>query len=843
MRYLAAYLTALLGAGSLASAASDPLPRPSGLEPAVAFWTRVYSEFETDGGVVHDSEHLDVVYERIRFAPGSSARSQDRQVERTKKRYRDMLRSLSSGRREGLSRDEQRVLALFPATVTNTTLRRAAGNVRFQLGQANKFRAGIVRSGAWLPHIHEVLARTGVPSELAALPHVESSFTPNAYSRVGAAGLWQFTRSTGRRFMQVDYAVDERFDPDLSTEAAARLLLENYEITGTWPLAITAYNHGAAGMRRAVRQVGTTDIARIVRSYKSRTFGFASRNFYASFLAALDVERDANRHFGSLELDEPVEAERVELEHYYAVSSLSRATGLGIDMLRAHNPALLSPVWRGEKLVPKGYPLRIPRGEIDAPAATLVASIPNAERHARQSGDDFYRVQRGDTLSRIAERLGVRQSDLVAANNLRSRHRIRAGMTLRVPRRGGSVSVARSEPPPDGLYRVQRGDNLETIARRFGTSASELVALNGLRNANRIHVGQTLRVVAAAEPERTAEPDASVPAPAEAPPVRVASAEPVAFETTSYTVRRGDTLEAIARRTGVSIRSLAEANEIRNAHRIAAGQTLKIPRTSAQGAGEPQPAPPMADATPAHGAPTAEPAAEARSAGADAVEVAVAGSDVGAPQGSDPEAPAAQAAETPSAAAEPAPEVARAAKPSPSPTASPRATTVVLTQFATREAGAADASDSIRPPAPEPERYAVGSGVQIRVEPGETIGHYAEWLEVRASHLRHINGIHYQTPITVGQSFRLDLSRVSAAEFERRRLEYHAQLEQGFFSSYRVPEVEHYVMQRGDTVWKVARRERELPVWLLHRYNPGVDFGSLRPGDRIAVPRVEPRQS
>jgi membrane-bound lytic murein transglycosylase D len=532
-----------------------------------------------------------------------------------------------------------------------------------------------------------------------------------------------------------------------------------------------------------VRQVGTTDIARIVRSYKSRTFGFASRNFYASFLAALDVERDAERHFGALVLDEPVEADLLRLDHYYSVSSLTRATGLGIDVLSAYNPALRPAVWRGEKLVPKGYHLRIPADGADAPLAVMIASVPAGERHARQRGDDFYRVRRGDTLSRIARRLGVRESDLVSANNLRSRHRIRAGMTLRVPRRGGG-SVARAEPPPDGLYRVRRGDNLDTIARRFGTTAAELVQLNGLRNANRIHVGQTLRLVAAAELPASAKPVTPPPSATDsaAAPILVASAASAGSDEARYTVKRGDTLDD--RRAGVPVRDLARANGIRNANRIAVGQTLALPETGegAKPKTPAEPAPePAAEQTPEPPARQADSAVVAKLDAPEAITattttaVTVAAAQPAAE--TEAEAPAAETPEPPTDEAPPA----------------------VAAELAAREtpAEASGGSESIRPPAPDPDRYAVGSNLRIRVEPGETIGHYADWLDVRASDLRRLNGIRFQTPITVGQSFRLDLRRVSAEEFEHKRLEYHTKLEQGFFDSFRVPAVDDYVLQRA----------------------------------------------
>ena len=145
-----------------------------------------------------------------------------------------------------------------------------------------------------------VLEQHGVPEEIAALPHVESSFNPAAYSKVGAAGLWQFMPSTAKRFMRVDGVVDERLDPYSATEAAANLMLYNYRLLGSWPLAVTAYNHGPGGLRRAQEELGTSDIAVIVKRYQGATFGFASRNFYVAFLAALEVDRNAEKYFGPI---------------------------------------------------------------------------------------------------------------------------------------------------------------------------------------------------------------------------------------------------------------------------------------------------------------------------------------------------------------------------------------------------------------------------------------------------------------------------------------------------------------------------------------------------------------
>jgi membrane-bound lytic murein transglycosylase D len=209
-RLLLALATAL--AASTASANPD-LPRPASLEPNVRFWTRIYTEVDTNGGVLHDNVNLGVVYEVMRFPERISDRTRERRIDEAKKRYREILRKLGRGQRSGLSAEEQRVLALWPDGSTDKTFQLAAERLRFQLGQADKFRAGLARSGQWADHIAQTLEEHGVPGELVALPHVESSFNPRAYSRVGAAGLWQFMRATGRQYLRIDEIVDERMDP------------------------------------------------------------------------------------------------------------------------------------------------------------------------------------------------------------------------------------------------------------------------------------------------------------------------------------------------------------------------------------------------------------------------------------------------------------------------------------------------------------------------------------------------------------------------------------------------------------------------------------------------------
>ena len=167
-------------------------PRPPELEPAVRFWTRVYTEVDTQSGLLHDSRNLAIVYAR-------TPRDR-RQIENRRDQIQTDLRILAGGRRSGLSDGQREILSLWPEGVSNEVLSEAVDNVRFQLGQSDRFLGGLRRSGAYRQHIDAVIREKGLPEELAALPHVESSFNPNAYSSAAAAGMWQFGRATGQRF-------------------------------------------------------------------------------------------------------------------------------------------------------------------------------------------------------------------------------------------------------------------------------------------------------------------------------------------------------------------------------------------------------------------------------------------------------------------------------------------------------------------------------------------------------------------------------------------------------------------------------------------------------------------
>jgi membrane-bound lytic murein transglycosylase D len=430
---------------------ADPFAHPPELEPDVRFWIRVYTEVTTDQGLIHDDWNLKLVYEVLRFDPASSPAQRERRVAEAKTRYAVLLRRFAAGDTDNLAAHERRILHAFGEKATSRDYLDAIDRIRFQLGQADRFHEGLIRAAAWETHIARVLKQHGVPEEIAALPHVESSFNPFAYSKVGAAGLWQFMPSTAKRFMRVDGIVDERLDPYSATEAAANLMLYNYRLLGTWPLTVTAYNHGPGGLRRAQDELGTSDIAVIVKRYQGATFGFASRNFYVAFLAALEVDRNAEKYFGPIARLPDTENTPVQLPDYIAVSNLAKAFKVDMGALKVLNPALRPPIWSGARLVPRGYALRLPGAQSEGEIAAALTRIPASQRYLAQRNDGAHRVRRGETLAGIAAASGMSLPRLATANGWTTGHAIARGEIVRIPLPPTRAEVAGEAPAAAAL--------------------------------------------------------------------------------------------------------------------------------------------------------------------------------------------------------------------------------------------------------------------------------------------------------------------------------------------------------------------------------------------------------
>jgi membrane-bound lytic murein transglycosylase D len=760
-----ALLLPLMGAIAGTASASS-IPRPEGIKDDVNFWIRVYTEVTTNEGFLHDERNLSVVYDTLRFSAGSSSRERQRLVDQRRDKHvaalRRIIEALPNGEaREALSAEDQRLLALWGPNPNAIMLREATQRIRFQLGQADRFKEGLIRSSSWGTHIAETFANQGLPLELAVLPHVESSFNAAAYSKVGAAGLWQFMRSTGRRYMRIDDAVDERLDPYRSTEAAAQLLAYNYRVLGSWPLALTAYNHGAAGMRRAKEAVGTDDFVKINRTYTSRTFGFASRNFYPSFLAALTIDENPEKYFGALERRPEQKFHEITMPAYVRLATLERVLGVDREQLRVLNPGWRPAIFNGSRLVPRGYRLRLPADSAEKwTAEMLSAKLPANELYASQVAPRTHRVRKGETLAAIAHRYGMTAAKLAELNGMSTRSTLRAGRRLELPEQlprvlsaataAPSTTVTTASPqnataataPAEDFYIVRRGDSLQAIAARVRVPEAQLLRLNALKDPDRLYEGQRLRIGGELRAELAArEPESEV---------KVAAID----------AARGE-----AQREGAAVEVVREET------------------TRPIGSGEPS---------------RGRPRSAAAAAMAAATTPEVAQSVVQAAESAREPVSASQAEEL-------------------SPALGP----------ATVSQGLADSID-----------YQVREDGSIRVEATETLGQYADWLQIPTQKLRNVNKLKARQPVLLGQKLRLDYSRVSRETFEQLRRDYHAKLQGEFFVQHRIAGTEVYIVRRGDSLWTMTQKFSNLPIWLLRQYNPDTDLSDLRAGTQVVMPKV-----
>ncbi|HVS63270.1 MAG TPA: LysM peptidoglycan-binding domain-containing protein [Thermoanaerobaculia bacterium] len=568
--------------------ALDPklFPVAESLRPAVDFWHAIWSKHSSREAVIHDNEHLGVVYSVVDANDLYDVGLNDIQVAKQRqKRVDDELDRVKAVLRElagmsGPKVDEGDVARVRYALRNvpgddRSKYRAAISRVRAQTGQSDRFAEAIRISGMFMPRIERILEERGLPIVIARLPFVESMFNYRARSKVGASGAWQFTASTGRMFLQMDSAVDARSDVLLAAEGAAKKLAREFDSLKTWPITLTAYNHGAAGMARAVRETGTRDIAVIIEKYKGRRFGFASRNFYPEFVAAVAVYEDREELFPGISPMPELRFDEFTAPRYFSLLDLAQITQSSLSELGELNPALAADVVRGDLLVPPGYPLRVPAGAARAFRAAY-DRLP-AERTSERQLATEYRVQRGDTLGGIASRFGVSVAALQRANSLPRADRIYVGQRLEVPSSSSwtpittdllaQISVAtlvepvatNGDPAPDTFgaptraepseHVVARGETVSRIAAKYGVTVEAIVQANGIRSADSIAIGQRLVI----------------------PPAGSTASRPQ-----THRVRAGENLSLIAERYGTTVRALMDHNGLRSTV-LQIGQVLRIP--------------------------------------------------------------------------------------------------------------------------------------------------------------------------------------------------------------------------------------------------------------------------
>ena len=357
---------------------SEDFQIPTGLRKRVGFWFDIYSTYDSNHKIIHHALYPWIVYKVVDVSyiiNGETPRhlwlrreKADRAVKKEALRICATLSRLAHRRNlKNLSDSEQEMVDLLKPLGGDVQkqARLALRSVRVQTGQKNFFADGIRISSGYMKTMENIFRAQKMPVELTRIPFVESSFNKRATSKVGALGIWQFMGNTGRKYMMVNGAIDERSSPFKATEAAARLLKENHLILHhSWPLAVTAWNHGPPGVRRAIARTGSKDLATIISHYRSRSFDFASANFYSEFLGALYAERYSDQIFGQIERMPEKELTLVKLSRAVRFNELLKVSGLTLTDLLALNPEL-SKAAKTNILLPRGFRLHVPESIIE----------------------------------------------------------------------------------------------------------------------------------------------------------------------------------------------------------------------------------------------------------------------------------------------------------------------------------------------------------------------------------------------------------------------------------------------------------------------------------------------
>ncbi len=436
-------------------------PCPDELKSRVSFWVDVFTRYGSDTIVLHDSHYPHRVYKVIKTKARCSRRKEPRSIRNAKSQIRKQLLKIADMRSKGITRfsGEQFHIAEMLKNDKPSEIRKAAKRIRCQGGVADQFYAALTRHDRYGPMVVKTLKQAGLPTDIEYLPFVESSYRPTAYSRVGAAGMWQIMPRTAKVLgLKISSTVDERLDPVLASGAAARYFLDSRKKLGNkartiksakkhslYPYVITSYNYGAAGMLRAMDKVGT-DYMDVLNKYKARGFQIAVKNFYSSFLAARHVAQNVEEYYPNYRPVQTLVLDVVTIKTPVSTERLMKVFSVSEKTLKEYNPSLMRLVWSGRRFVPKGYKLKLPKAK--GGRSVQVSKLNSLRAEEPKYAEYSYRVKRGDTACGIAKKEAVSCRELILLNNLGRRAFIRTGQILTIPGTPTKVAKKKASKPP-----------------------------------------------------------------------------------------------------------------------------------------------------------------------------------------------------------------------------------------------------------------------------------------------------------------------------------------------------------------------------------------------------------
>lgn len=438
----------------------------------------------------------------------------------------------------------------------------------------SQYRKGLERAIEYLPTIVPIFKAHKLPAELAFIPLIESNFKVDAVSPAGAVGLWQFVRSTGKNYdLEINSSVDERRDPKKSSEAAAKYWKDLYEMLGDWDLAFAGYYMGEYKVHNAIGKHRTRDIEELA---ETRAFGNGARHYVARIKAAIFIAKNAER-FGMSPIQiHPTPTVVVDVKRGSDLKQLAKQLGISDDELRHLNPELK------QGKIPSGsgsYALRIPKTaegvvlaqqtdvaetagseetaktEVVAKKTDVATLKPSSSKKTKQEEYLIHRVRKGENPSTIAKKYKISIEDIRRANNIRNVKSLQVGQKLKIPTNGKHVELASAATTIS--HKIRKGDTLASIAKQYHVDVDALKAFNHIKKANRLKVGQIIKVPAKS--------------------VNVASAGTSSDKKMrTYRVKRGDSLSKIAASFGVSVSQLRQWNNFDSGTLLYPGSRITV---------------------------------------------------------------------------------------------------------------------------------------------------------------------------------------------------------------------------------------------------------------------------
>lgn len=422
---------------------------------------------------------------------------------------------------------------------------------------------GLRRAGRYRSMVQRVLGEEGIPQDLIYLAQAESAFLPQAVSKAGARGMWQFMSFAGRKYgLQKSWWVDERQDPEKATHAAARDLRDLYDQFGDWYLAMAAYNSGAGTVQHAIERTGYADFWEL---YRRNVLPKETKNYVPIILALTLISKDPARYGMIFDPEPPLKADTVKPGQPIDLRLVAETIDTDLETLRSLNPQLL----RLATPADPEFVLRLPEGSAERFFAEIAAIPPEKWVSWRR-----HKVEEGETLSGIAKKYRVLPSAIADANDLPAGSPLEQGQKLIIP------AAPHAEAAVGKLirYRVRRTDSVASIADEFDVSAVELRKWNHM-SSDRVARGRYLRIypggmapITQAKPREIA-PNAVAARSAGSKPALVMEARSTKVV---HHVKPGETLWSIARAYRTTVEAIQSGNRYLFSRPLEVGDTLTI---------------------------------------------------------------------------------------------------------------------------------------------------------------------------------------------------------------------------------------------------------------------------